>query len=148
MDRAQLAVHEWSSDYLATAHTIDKLLLKLILFRNIGISIQDSWGGIYLKIKRQVKMKRRRIAWSTGRMFSKSGQINKVLSKFRRVREQCPQPNTVVVLCVQKLSNFGFYVINKWSQWILVKYHLCLQKLLNLPPSLPELGNFWKHNWY
>lgn len=58
-------------------------------------------------------MKARRIAWSTGRMFSKSGKINKVLSKFRRVRERCPQPNTVVVLCTQKFSNFGFYVINK-----------------------------------
>lgn len=58
-------------------------------------------------------MKTRRIAWSTGRTFSKSGQMNKVLSKFRRARERCPQPNTVAVLCIQKVSNFGFYVINK-----------------------------------
>lgn len=47
-------------------------------------------------------MKTRRIAWSTGRMFSKSGQMNKVLSKFRRVRERCPQPNTVAVYAFRK----------------------------------------------
>lgn len=58
-------------------------------------------------------MKTTRIAWITGRMFSKSGQINKRLSKFRRVRERCPQPNTVAILCIQKFSHFGFYVINK-----------------------------------
>lgn len=35
-------------------------------------------------------------------MFSKSGQMNKVLSKFRRVRERCPQPNTVAVYAFRK----------------------------------------------
>ena len=34
-------------------------------------------------------------------------------SKFRRVRERCPRPNTVAVLCIQKFSNFAHCVINK-----------------------------------
>ena len=29
----------------------------------------------------------------------------------KRVRERCPRQNTVAVLCFQKFTNFGFYVI-------------------------------------
>ena len=41
-------------------------------------------------------MKTRRIAQTTGRTFSKSGQIKETSSKVRRVREQCPQPGTLL----------------------------------------------------
>ena len=57
-------------------------------------------------------MKTRKIARSDERTLSKSGRT-KLVSKFRRVRDQCPRPTTVAVLGIQKFSNFALYVINK-----------------------------------
>ena len=54
-------------------------------------------------------MKTRRIARSGEGTFSKSGR-KKLASKFRRVRKRCPRPTTVVVLGIQKFSNFALYV--------------------------------------
>ena len=45
----------------------------------------------------------------------KMGEWKKLASKFRRVREGCPQPTIVAVLSIQKFSNFALYVINKSS---------------------------------
>ena len=44
--RAKLLAHDWSSDYLATAYSIEKFF-----FCNNGISFQDSWRGLYRIIK-------------------------------------------------------------------------------------------------
>ena len=46
--RAKLLAHDWSSCCLATAHAIKKLF-----FCNNGVSFQDSWRGIYRRIKGQ-----------------------------------------------------------------------------------------------
>ena len=52
--------------------------------------------------------------------------------------------NTVTVLCIQKFSNFA--LINKIISMDPCKtkdeYPLCFQKLLKLPSSLRDLGNF------
>ena len=94
---------------------------------------------------------------------SENGNIKNSMEYRRNVGEWKKLPSkkyesnslnkTVTVLCVQKFSNFSLYVINKQSQWILVKLriNLCFQKLLKLPLLLCNLGNFssfWKHTQY
>ena len=49
--------------------------------------------------------------WKNINVFKKGATGKKLSRKFGRVREQCPRPNTVAVLCIQKLSNFALYVI-------------------------------------
>ena len=46
-------------------------------------------------------------------VFKKWAKERNFASKFRGVRERCPQPMTVAVLGNQKFSNFALYVINK-----------------------------------
>ena len=64
----------------------------------------------YIEELKDNEMKTRKIARSDERTLSKSGRT-KFVSKFRRVRERCPRPTTV--LGIQKFSNFALYVINK-----------------------------------
>ena len=96
--RAKLLAHDWSSGCLATACAIEKLLLKI--FCNSGVSFRDSWRGIYRRIKRQQrKQKGEEKHGVLEERFQKVGEWKKLPRKFRRVRERCPRPNTVAVLC-------------------------------------------------
>ena len=60
--------------------------------------------------------------------FQKVCEWKKLASKFRRVRARCPRPQIVPVLRIQKFSNFALYVINKKSQWILIKLRINAQE--------------------
>ena len=83
-----------------------------IFFCNNGVSFRDSGRGIYVRIKRQEKKwKHEEKDRVLEEHFQKVGEWNKLPGKFRRVRERCSRPNTVLVLYIQKLSNFGLYVI-------------------------------------
>ena len=96
--RAKLLTHDCSSGCLATAYAIEKLLLKT--FCNNGFWFWDNWRGIYRRIKRQEwKQKHEEKHRVLEESFQKVGKWKKLPSKFRRVREQCPRPNTVLVLC-------------------------------------------------
>ena len=93
-----------------------------------------------LKDESEIENKKNSTEWWKN-FFQKMGELKKLLaSKLRRVWERCPRPTIVALLSIQKFSNFGLYVIN-----------LCFQKLLKLPSSMRDFGNFnnfWKHAWY
>ena len=46
-------------------------------------------------------------------LFKKLANERNFQGKFRRVRERCPQKNTVAVLYLQKFRNVALYVSNK-----------------------------------
>ena len=65
----------------------------------------------------RAKMKAQRIARSCERTFSKSERIKKIYKQ---------------VLSIQKFSNFALYVINKYSQWILIKFRINITCVLQV----------------
>jgi len=105
--RAKLLAHDWSSGCLATAYAIEKLLLKI--FCNNSISFRDSWRGIYRRMKRQEqKRKHQEKHGVLEEHFQKVDEWKKLPSKFRRVWEQCPRPNTVAALCQVTKRKWGW----------------------------------------
>ena len=75
---------------------------------NNGAPFRDSWREICWRIEKQEEKH-----GVLKEHFQKLSEWKKLPSKFRRVGERCPRPNTVAVLCIQKLSNFALSVINK-----------------------------------
>ena len=109
--RAKLLAHDWYWGCLATTYAIEKLLLKI--FCNNGVSFRDSWRGIYRRIKRQEwKRKHEEKHGVLEERFQNVGEWKKLPSKFRRVRERCPRPNTGAVLCRVTKRKRGWIFVN------------------------------------
>ena len=79
--REKWLTHDWSLGCLPTVYGIEKLF-----FCNNDVSFQDSWRGIYRKIKGQELKwnKERSLARSTGRTF-----ISAWLGQFQQLLKTC-----------------------------------------------------------
>ena len=111
---------------------------------NNTVSFRDRWRGIHRRINGQ-EWKRKHEEWHgvLEEGFQKVDKWKNFPSKFRRIQERCPRPNTVAVLCIQKFSDIVLVLLCKKSQWILVKLRINITSVFRSCSNCPYRCTTW-----